>query len=169
MFVDGELTDAVVRGAILTAAAMFWVLVLARIVGLRSFSKMTAFDFVATFATGSLLASAAITTEWPAFIQAMMALLALFVVQVTLAWLRYRSDGFRQLIDNTPRILMRGREIDRDALRRTRVAHADVIAKLREHNVTGLDEVCVVVLEATGDISVITADDLEKALLDDTR
>ena len=60
-----ELTEpaaSLVRGVVLAAGALFWVLVLVRIVGLRSFSKMTAFDFVATVAIGSLLASAAAAT-----------------------------------------------------------------------------------------------------------
>ena len=48
----------VVRGFVLTAVAVLWTVLLVRIVGLRAFSKMTSFDFVATIATGSLIAQA---------------------------------------------------------------------------------------------------------------
>ena len=51
-----SMPDALLRGALLGPLALLWVLCLSRIVGLRSFTKMTAFDFVATVATGSLLA-----------------------------------------------------------------------------------------------------------------
>ena len=58
MFTSFEQFDLVLRGLLLTAAGMIWIVLLVRIVGLRSFSKMTNFDFVMTVATGSLLAGA---------------------------------------------------------------------------------------------------------------
>lgn len=135
--------------------ALIWVLLLARVVGLRSFSKMTAFDFVATVATGSLLANAATATSWPAFVQPMSALLSVLGVQVVLAFARQRSDAVRHVLDNRPRVLMRDGAIDREALHSTRVAYADVLAKLREANALDRSAIRAVVLEATGDISVL--------------
>lgn len=166
MFVEPPFTDALIRGGALTAAALVWVLLLSRIIGLRSFSKMTAFDFVATIATGSLLASAAIAASWAAFVQPMVALAALFAVQFALSWLRQRSQRFQLAIDNRPHVLMRGSVIDEEALRRTRVARSDVLAKLREANATKLDDVYAVVLETTGDISVLHADEVDAVLLE---
>jgi len=168
MFLLDPLSDALLRGVLLTAMALVWVLVLARVVGLRSFSKMTAFDFVATVATGSLLANAAGSTEWTGFAQRMAALLALFAVQFALATLRQRSEGFRELIDNRPRLLMRDGVVDPQALRESRVARADVIAKMREANALRPDEVRAVVLEATGDISVLHGEtEIDRELLED--
>lgn len=166
MFVDPVLYDALIRGGLLTAAAMGWVLLLSRLVGLRSFSKMTAFDFIATVATGSLLATAATSTDWPGFVQPMVALLSLFIVQFTLAWSRQRSEAFRVAVDNRPHILMRDGVVDEDALRETRVARADVMAKLRLANAARIEEVRAVVLETTGDISVIQAERVDDALLE---
>lgn len=167
MFVEPDLPDALIRGAVFSTAALLWVLVLSRVVGLRSFSKMTAFDFVATIASGSLLANAAVSTDWPAFFQPMAALLAVFSVQVLLAWLRQRSDGFRGVIDNRPHVLMWDGVIDEGALRRTRVAKADVLAKLRAADAGRLGEVRAVVLESTGDISVLCSDHLDRELIED--
>ena len=167
MFVEPDLPDAVIRGAAFAAAALLWVLVLSRVVGLRSFSKMTAFDFVATIASGSLLANAAAATDWPAFLQPMVALLAVFTVQMALAWLRQRFDRFRRAVDNRPHILMWEGVIDEVALRHTRVARADVLAKLRAADAGRVDRVRAVVLEATGDISVLCADELDRTLIDD--
>lgn len=155
MFTTAPALDALLRGSILTVLALIWVLVLARVVGLRSFTKMTAFDFVATVATGSLLANAASATSWPAFAQPMCAVLALFATQFSLAWARQRSDLVRRIVDNRPRLLMRRGEIDRSALRDTRVDYQDILAKLREANALDRTQVHAVVLEATGDISVL--------------
>jgi len=149
--------------------AMVWVVLLIRINGLRSFSKMTNFDFVMTVAVGSLLASASQTTTWEAFLQAMVAMAALFIVQSVSARLRRRSDKIDAIMQNTPVILMRNGEIIDGALEETRVARSDLLAKLREANVLDLNEVRAVVLETTGDISVLHGEHCSEALLKGTK
>ncbi len=75
----------VVRGLLLTAVAVLWTVLLVRIVGLRAFSKMTAFDFVATVATGSLIAQAGTRAQWDEYLQAMAAIGGVFLIQWSLA------------------------------------------------------------------------------------
>lgn len=109
-----------------------------RLVGLRSFSKMTNFNFVITVASGSLLAGAAQASTWTVFSQALLTLAAIFAVQWAIARIRKESDTFEQVIQNEPILLMRDGVIDERALGRTRVARSDLIAKLREANVLRL-------------------------------
>ena len=130
---------------------------------------MTNFDFVMTVAVGSLLASASQTTTWEAFLQAMVAMAALFIVQSVSARLRRRSDKIEAIMQNTPVILMRNGEIIDGALEETRVARSDLLAKLREANVLDLNEVRAVVLETTGDISVLHGEHCSEALLKGTK
>lgn len=151
--------DLLLRSLLLTSAAMIWVVALVRIVGLRSFSKMTSFDFVMTVAAGSLLAGAAQSTNWSGFAQAMLAMAGLFLVQYVSALLRKRSDAFERILQNEPILLMRDGKIIRSALVETRVAESDLIAKLREANATDMSKIKAVVLETTGDISVLHGDD----------
>ncbi|MEE4212017.1 MAG: YetF domain-containing protein [Parvularcula sp.] len=169
MFVDGTLADLIMRSAALTALAVLWVIGLVRLVGLRSFSKMTSFDFITTVASGSLLAGAAQASTWTVFGQAIFALTAIFVVQWTIARIRKGSDAFEHAIQNKPILLMRDGVIDDRALERTRVARSDLIAKLREANVLRFSAVRAVVLETTGDIAVLHGDELEDDLLDGVR
>ena len=147
-------------------AALVWVVILVRLVGLRSFSKMTSFDFVMTVAMGSLVAGAAQDTKILEFGQAMAAMAGLFLVQIVAARLRKDHDGFEQAISNDPCILMRDGVINEAALKATRVTRSDLLAKLREANVLSFDEVRAVVLENTGDISVLHGDKLEDALIE---
>ncbi|AGP82854.1 MULTISPECIES: DUF421 domain-containing protein [Alteromonas] len=169
MFSASPTLDLICRGFFLTVMAMVWVVLLIRINGLRSFSKMTNFDFVMTVAVGSLLASASQTTTWEAFLQAMVAMAALFIVQSVSARLRRRSDKIEAIMQNTPVILMRNGEIIDGALEETRVARSDLLAKLREANVLDLNEVRAVVLETTGDISVLHGEHCSEALLKGTK
>lgn len=157
------------RGVILGAIALAWVVLLVRIVGLRSFSKMTSFDFVMTVAMGSLVAGAAQVSDWLAFAQTMAAMAGLFLVQFVTAKARKSSDTVEQIISNDPCILMRDGVISEAALKATRVSRSDLLAKLREANVMKFDEVRAVVLENTGDISVLHGDELDDALIENMR
>ena len=84
-----------------------------------------------------------------------------------------RMNWFKSVIDNTPILLMRGSKIYNENLRKARVAESDLRAKLREANVSNLDQVRAVVFETTGKISVIHTEDpktkFDNYLLDDVK
>tara|TARA_R110000744_G_scaffold8064_11_gene27299 strand:+ start:169 stop:651 length:483 start_codon:yes stop_codon:yes gene_type:complete len=153
----------------LTAIAMFWVVLLVRVNGLRSFSKMTNFDFVMTVAIGSLLAGASQSTDWISFVQTILSMAMLFIVQFTTATIRKKSTTFESFMQNQPALLVKDGVILHAALKATRVAETDLIAKLREANVLDLTQVRAVALETTGDISVIHGDSCSDELLQGVR
>ena len=169
MFVSDGTLDLVLRGVILVAVALAWVTILIRLTGLRSLSKMTNFDFVMTIALGSLAAGAAQSTDWDGFVQAAIAMAALFVVQAIAARVRKSSDAFEDAMQNEPLMLMRDGEILQQALKKSRVAESDLIAKLREANVMDFGEVRAVVLETTGDVSVLHGEKLDERLIENVR
>lgn len=146
------------RALVLTALAIAWTLLLARLVGLRAFSKATAFDFAATIATGSLIAQAGTRGSWSEYVQAMGAIGAIFLVQYLLAKGRIRSRRFADAIDNTPVLLMEnGRFIDA-AMNATRVTKATLLEKIRMSDAHCIQDVRAVVLETTGNIAVLTGE-----------
>ena len=169
MFFDATWPDVVARGVILSAVGLCYVVFLVRLLGLRSFSKMTNFDFVMTIAVGSLLAGAAQATQWTGFGQAMIAMATLFAVQWIVARLRKSYDSFEQAIQNDAVLLMKDGEFCRKAMDRERVAESDLVAKLREANVLEMSKVRAVVLETTGDVSVMHGDVLEDRLIANIR
>jgi uncharacterized membrane protein YcaP (DUF421 family) len=169
MFISSEPLDTIIRALALSSVAVFWIVIVVRVVGLRSFSKMTAFDFVVTVAIGSLLAGASQSTSWTGFLQSTMGMASLLGVQYVVSRLRRSSDRFEAVIQNSPVLLMRDGKILDAAMQATRVEEDDLIAKLREANVLDLSEVRAVVLEATGDISVLHGGKLQERLLDGVR
>ena len=169
MFIAEPTLDVFLRGLVLTSLAMVWVVMLVRVNGLRSFSKMTNFDFVMTVAVGSLLAGASQSTDWSAFAQTLSAMAALFLVQYLAARLRKASNKFETLLQNHPVVLMRDGVILHEALASTRVAKDDLIAKLREANVLHLSQVRAAILETTGDVSVLHGDACSEELLQGTK
>lgn len=128
-----------------------------RAFGLRSFSKMSSFDFAATVAVGSLMATTIVSPS-PSLVQGAAALLSLYVLQRALAWMRQRSDAVAKIVDNDPILLMAGETILEENLKKTGITRSDLRSKLREANVLTLAQVRAVVLETTGDISVLHGD-----------
>lgn len=166
------LPDIEALGAILLDAglALLAIILVVRAVGLRSFAKMSSFDFAVTVATGSILGSVVLDASI-SFVHALVAVGALLLAQVVVSLARLRFERVHSVFDNTPLLLMDGADILEDNLRYGRVARVDLIAKLREANVMRLADVQAVVLETTGDISVLhgSQDELEPVLLDGVR
>lgn len=130
------------------------VTLLVRISGLRSFSKMSSTDFVTTVAVGSLMATI-IVSPTPSVVVGLCALASIFLVKWAVALARCRTDVAGLVLDNQPRYLMRGGEIRLDVLKEVNVSVSELHAKLREANVWSYEQVISVVLETTGDVSVL--------------
>ena len=132
-----------------TIATYAVILLYTRIVGLRSFSKMSAADFAMTVAVGSLFGST-ISSPSPSLMLGITAIGCLFLGQWLIAVLRQRSATFSSAVDNQPLLLMKGHEM--------------IEANLRKANVLNYDQVLAVVFESTGDISVLHSN--ESAVLE---
>ena len=143
---------------VLTAVGIYLVLVLfTRLAGLRTFSKMSTVDFAVTVAIGSVLASTTLTKD-PPLAQSVVALAALFMMQYGASLLRMNSDAMIDVLDNRPVLVMAGPEILHENLKNVRMTENDLYAKLRQANVTRRDQIRAVVMETTGDVSVLHAD-----------
>ncbi|WP_336986044.1 DUF421 domain-containing protein [Altererythrobacter aquiaggeris] len=162
---DYPTSDALVRGFVLGTLAMIWVVALIRVNGLRSLSKMTNFDFVMTIAMGSLVAGGAQASEWNQTLQIGAAMLVLFVFQNIVARLRRSSQAAEHALQNNAVYLMKNGKICEAAMAAERVTLSDLYAKLREANALEINKVKAVVLETTGDISVLHGDDDPDAVL----
>lgn len=143
---------------ILTAIGIYIALViLTRISGKRSFSKMSSFDFAMTVAIGSALATV-ILSKSVSLQDGITALVIIYVLQILIAIAR-RWKPIRKLMDNKPTLLMQNGKIIEGSLEKCKVTESDLKAKLREANVIQLSEVKAVVFESTGDISVLHGSD----------
>jgi uncharacterized membrane protein YcaP (DUF421 family) len=138
------------------------VIVATRVVGLRSFAKMSAFDFAMTVAIGSIIAT--IITGNAPLLGGLVAVATIYALQFTVAWLR-RHTRLNQVVDNRPLLLMRDGQVLDDHLDRARISLEDLRGRLRAANVQRLTDVRAVVLETTGDVSVLIGDHVDAELL----
>jgi len=159
--------SALALAAFSSAAIFATVILYTRLTGLRSFSKMSSFDFASTVAIGSTMA--AVGMSGSSLLIGVVVLATFYGIQATVALLR-RRFRFEAVVDNDPMLLMVGHRMLDDHLDRTRVTENDIRAKLREANVYNYDSLKAVILETTGDISVIHGEDsLDPSIFSDVR
>lgn len=152
MFFDNwfGLLRVIVVGPLAYAAL---VLVL-RVSGKRTLSKLNAFDLVVTVALGSTLATVLLSKS-VALAEGLLAFLLLVGLQYVVAWMSARSRRFSGLVKSEPTLLLhRGRFLE-EAMRDQRVTRQEVLAALRSSGVAEARQAAAVVLETDGSLSVI--------------
>lgn len=128
-----------------------FLIVFSRLVGPRSFARMTAFDLAVTVALGAIVG--ATSTGGVPILQGLTGLGTLFLLRWLVAI--YRRHGLGRLVDNSPLMLMDGPEILPEYLKRAKITEADLLQSLRQQGIRRLKEVQAVVMERDGSISVL--------------
>jgi uncharacterized membrane protein YcaP (DUF421 family) len=128
--------------------------VLLRLSGNRTLSKMNAFDLIVTVALGSTLATVLLTKD-VALAEGTLALALLIGLQFAVTWTSVRVRWVRQWVTGEPIMLLYRGEFLPAALRRARVAEDEVRAAIRSSGFASLTEAEAVVLETDGSFSVV--------------
>lgn len=142
-------------GRVLLSAALTYplLIVVLRLGGKRTLSKMNAFDFVVTVAIGSIVASTLLSTA--PVVNGVAAVAALVALQATVTWISVRSDRFEGLVKSRPALVFHGGRFLDDVMRRERVTLEEVRGAARGAGHARLDDVDAIVLEADGAFTVL--------------
>ena len=146
-------TDPLLETVIGSFLIIFFIILFSRIIGLRSFSKFSIYDFAITIAVGSIVSST--LTSSTTIIHGAVAIGSLIVLTYLLSYLQKKFKFINKAISNNPLLLMKDDKIIYKNLKKANIQKQQIMAKLREANVVNLNQVLAVVLETTGDISVI--------------
>ena len=133
-----------------------------RVTGKRTLSKMNAFDFIVTvaFGFGSTLATMLLSSE-VSLAEGLTALALLCTLQYAVAATSVRSERFQRLVKAEPTMLVfRGRFLG-SMLRKERVTEEEVMAAARSQGMADWKAVAAVILETDGSFSVIAESDGE--------
>lgn len=146
--------DGIFRILIITVLAYVIMIVFLRVTGKRTLSKMNAFDFIVTIALGSSLATVALDKNVPLAEGALVFFLLIFL-QLIISWLSVRTRKFKKLITSQPTLLLYKGELFDDVMEKQRITQEEVFVAARSKGFSSLEEIDAIVLETTGDITVI--------------
>ncbi|MCM3124692.1 MULTISPECIES: YetF domain-containing protein [unclassified Mesobacillus] len=152
--------DAVWRTLVVGVLAYGALVLLLRVSGKRTLSKMNAFDLIVTVALGSTLATILLNKK-VALIEGVSAFFILIGLQYVVAWLSIRSDGFKKLIKSDPQLLFYRGNYLKEKITKERVLDVEILQAARSSGINSMDQVEAVVLETDGSISVIKKSDSE--------
>jgi len=141
-----------------TLAVYIAVTIFTRVFGLKSFSKMTGFDFVNTVAIGNVFAMT-IATSNPKLLLGIALIGLLYLANYLMSLLRFKSKASRKHLDNNPVLIMKNGKLMTENIKKVKITEDEIRGKLREANVLRLSQVKAMILETTGDISVLHTDD----------
>lgn len=138
---------------------------LLRVSGKRTLSKMNAFDLVVTVALGSILATILLNKK-VALLEGISAFFILIFLQYLVAWLSVRSNGFKKMIKSNPQLLFYKGQYLNEKITRERILEDEILQAARSSGIHSMEDVEAVVLETDGSMSVIkktkaTGDTLE--------
>jgi uncharacterized membrane protein YcaP (DUF421 family) len=143
-------------GRVLLVGALAYaaLVVILRISGKRTLTKLNAFDLVVTVALGSTLATILLSKD-VALAQGVLAFALLIGLQFAITWSSTRTGWVRRLVTGEPSLLLyRGTYLPK-ALRRERVTEEDIRAAVRSAGLAALEDAEAVVLETDGSFSVV--------------
>ncbi len=150
-----------VRVLVVGVLAYVGLVLLLRVSGKRTLSKMNAFDLVVTVALGSTLATILLSKS-VALAEGVLALTLLIFLQFGVTWLSVRSSTFQRLVKNEPRLLFYEGRFLRDAMRAERVTEEEIESAMRQQGIASLEEAAAV-LETDGSVTVIPGADSNSA------
>ncbi len=152
MFFDNW--PGLLRTVTIGSCAYIALILLLRISGKRTLTKMNAFDFVVTVALGSTLATVLLSKD-TALAEGVLALALLIFLQFIITWLSVRSKSISRLVKAEPRLLFRKGEFLWGAMKAERINEGEILQIMRSEGVTRKEQVEAVVLESDGSLSIL--------------
>jgi uncharacterized membrane protein YcaP (DUF421 family) len=146
--------ESIARTICLTTLGYFAMVVLLRASGKRTLSKMNAFDFIVTIAMGSSLATLSLNKD-VSLADGVTAFFSLIFLQYVLTWLSVRVKKIKSVITSSPTLIFYNGEFLFDEMKKQRITIEEIYNASRQKDFSKLDNVDVIILEATGDITII--------------
>lgn len=131
-----------------------FIIVVTRISGKRTTGNMNNFDWIITVGIGSLMASGILLRN-VSMLDAMVAVASLAGLQWVTTWSVMHSSRVARLVKPLPRVLMKNGAVQREDMRRERIAHEELEAALRSAGLERSGTAAWVVIESNGQLSVI--------------
>jgi uncharacterized membrane protein YcaP (DUF421 family) len=141
-------------GTVFRAIAAYWFLLLmVRIIGRRR-DQMTPFELILLFLIGGMSIQAVVSDD-RSMTNAFVAIMAVGMMHVLVAWLKQKYAWFGRIADGTPVVIIERGEWLRDRMHRLRIQEQDVMTSARGQGITDPKQIRYAIVERSGDISII--------------
>ncbi len=131
------------------------IIIILRTSGKRTLSSFNAFDFLITVTIGSITATTILSKNTKLF-DGLSAIITLVLLQFIVAKLAVYSKSFSKVIKSNPTLLYYNGDYILENLKKSRVSKDDILQEVRINSGVTIDHVHSVILEANGNLAVVT-------------
>ena len=125
-----------------------------RLTGKRQLSDLQPFDLITTLLIADLASMPASDTGMP-LAYGIVPILTLFLVQMGVAWLSMKWEGFRYVMCGRPLLMIAKGQVQENSLRDARYTLNDLMEQLRTAGTFSIADVEYAILETNGELSVL--------------
>jgi uncharacterized membrane protein YcaP (DUF421 family) len=147
---------------ILVTAVLLYplLIIMLRISGKRTLSKMNMFDFVITIALGSMVSAIVMDGAIP-LVEGLAGLAALIALQFTVTWSSVRFSFVNKSVKGEPQLLYHDGRFIEKAMKKERIKKDEIMQAVRTTGKSSFASVQAVVLETDGSLSVMEKESSE--------
>lgn len=150
-------TNYIIRMLLIGVLSYILLILIIRITGKRTLSKMNAFDLIITVALGSSFATVILDTSI-ALMEGMAALGLLVLLQYVITFTSVRYKAVRKLIKSDPTLLYyHGLFIEKNMMNE-RISKDEIDQHVRNSGYSSYQQITAIVLESDGSLSVMESD-----------
>lgn len=152
---------------LITIAVYFSLIIILRSSGKRSLAELNAFDLVVTITIGSIASDTILSTD-TTYLDGMLTVVILIILQFVIAKSTVYSKNFDNLINSKPTLVFYDGDYILKNMKKMRVAKSDILQQMRLQEGLTSNEVKAVILESNGELSVVSkSEDVDEEELKD--
>ncbi|MCH7410600.1 DUF421 domain-containing protein [Belliella sp. DSM 111904] len=140
--------------AIKSTFAFFFMVLILKLSGKRTLTKMNPFDSTVIYAYGSIVAAISIDKNVK-ILEGLIAMIALIFLQYLVTSWSKKHAAFRRMIRSKPSLLIFNGKYIESALRTERLCMLEMESILKSQGITQLSEVGAAVLEGNGQVTIL--------------
>ncbi len=140
------------------AIGYVFLLLTVRVLSRRPGGQMTVYEFVIVFLIGGIIILATVGQD-RSVTNCTIAIITVGLMHWSFSWLKAHFPAFGAVIDGTPVVLIENGRWRKEVMHGMRVDPEDVMAAARSKGLSSVFQVKYAVLERTGGISIIKAED----------
>lgn len=146
--------QSIVRILIISILAYPALIIILRVSGKRTLSKMNAFDLIITIALGSTLATV-ILNKNVSLAEGIITFALLVTFQFLITYSSSRSKKVSQLVKSSPSLMAYKGKLLKENMLAERIDEDEIWAILREKGYSTLEETDAIILETDGSMTII--------------
>ncbi len=138
-----------------TATIYVVLLVFFRLMGQRSLSQLSTFDFILFLIISEAIQNALVDDD-QSVVMGLTVILTFLLLDRGLSWLKEKYGRFEKLAEGAPLLLVEDGKAIENNVKRSRITHGDILQRAREsQGLESMSQIKYAVLETSGMISII--------------